>query len=326
MAIYRSMHELIGNTPLVELRHIHSFPHVRVWAKMELMNPGGSVKDRTGMSMIRDAEFNGLLHTGSHIVEATAGNTGIGIAFAALERGYKVTFVVPEKFSEEKQVLMRALGADVINTSAEGGISEAVARAEEILRTNTQAVSLQQFDNPANPRVHEETTGKEIIDDLASIGIDAHSIDVFVAGAGSGGTYSGVARKLKSVHPRVHCVLADPVGSTMGGGEHAPYKTEGIGNNFIARTMDMSLVDEIIKVNDEQAFGTSRMLAQKEGIIAGSSSGAAVWASIEIARKIHQGEYFSGAPWMPLEERNQLNIVTLLPDRGDRYFSAHLYE
>ena len=296
------MQELIGHTPLVQLTHLDLPEGVNLFAKLELYNPGGSVKDRTGKFMIEDAERKGLLKPGGTIVEGTAGNTGIGIAFAALNRGYHVIFVVPTKFSAEKQVLMRALGAEIINTPREEGMLGAERKAEELIRTIPDAIALRQFKNMANPRAHYETTGPEIYQDLEG------KIDYLVAGAGSGGTYSGVMRYLKEQDPAIQGILADPVGSTMGGGEHADYNIEGIGNDFIADTMDMSLVDEVIKVNDEDAFTGSRLLAQKEGIIAGSSSGAAFSAAEKLIAEGKKG-----------------NVVVILPDRGDRYFSKNLY-
>lgn len=296
------MQELIGHTPLVQLRNLDLPEGVNLFAKLELYNPGGSVKDRAGKYMIEDAERKGLLKPGGTIVEGTAGNTGIGIAFAALNRGYHVIFVVPLKFSIEKQILMKALGAEIINTPREDGMLGAERKAEELIRTIPNAIALRQFKNMANPQAHYETTGPEIYNDLDG------KIDYLVAGAGSGGTYSGIMRYLKEQNPGIQGVLADPVGSTMGGGEHADYNIEGIGNDFIADTMDMSLVDKVIKVNDDDAFSGARLLAQKEGIFAGSSSGAAISA----AQKLIAG----GAKG---------NIVTVLPDRGDRYFSKDLY-
>ncbi|MGN1203726.1 MAG: PLP-dependent cysteine synthase family protein [Lachnospiraceae bacterium] len=303
MAFYSSMQELIGNTPIVELKHVGMPEGVRLFAKLELYNPAGSVKDRTGSYMIADAEKKGLLKPGGTIVEGTAGNTGLGIAFAALNRGYKVIFVVPTKFSEEKQTLMRALGATIINTPREEGMLGASRKAEEIRASIPGAVSLKQFENPANPQAHYETTGPEIYSDLEG------EIDYIVAGAGSGGTYSGIVKYLKEQNPDIKGILADPVGSTMGGGEHGDYNIEGIGNDFIADTMDMNLVDEVIKVTDDDAFAGARQLAVREGIFAGSSSGAAFAAAKKLAESGAKG-----------------NIVIVLPDRGDRYFSKHLYD
>ena len=303
MNYYDSMQELIGNTPLVKINNIELPENVNLFAKLELYNPAGSVKDRVGKAMLDDAEERGLIKPGGTIIEGTAGNTGLGIAFAALNRGYKVIFVVPEKFSQEKQILMHALDAEIVHTPEEDGMLGAAAKAEELKAQIPGAVALGQFKNPANPKIHHDTTGPEIYKAL-----DGH-IDHFVAGAGSGGTYSGVVRYLKEQDPDIKGILVDPVGSTMGGGEHAPYKIEGIGNDFIADTMDMSLVDRIYKINDDEAYAGSRLLASKEGIIAGSSTGAAFAAAQKLIADGAVG-----------------NIVFIAPDRGDRYFSKKLFE
>lgn len=303
MAVYESMQELIGNTPLVRLTKLGLPADARLYAKLETYNPAGSVKDRVGKYMIDAAERDGLLRPGGTIIEATAGNTGLGIAFAALGRGYRVIFVVPTKFSQEKQTLMRALGAEILNTPREDGMLGAAAKAEELRASIPGAVMLGQFRNPANPRSHYETTGPEIYRDLEG------KIDYFVAGAGSGGTFTGVVKYLKEQNPAIRGVLADPLGSTIGGGEHADYDIEGIGNDFIPETMDISLVDQVIKVSDTEAFAQVKELAAKEGLIVGTSSGAAVAA----ARKL-------------IKDGARGNIVTLLPDRGERYFSKHLYD
>jgi cysteine synthase A len=303
MSYFESTQDLIGNTPIVKLSHLNLPEGVNLFAKLELYNPGGSVKDRIGRSMIEDAEEKGLLKPGGTIVEGTAGNTGLGIAFAALNRGYRVIFVVPTKFSVEKQTLMRALGADIINTPREEGMLGAEAKAEELRASIPGAVTLRQFKNLANPKAHYETTGPEIWRDLEG------KIDYLVAGAGSGGTYSGVVRYLKEQNPAIKGVLADPVGSTMGGGEHGDYNIEGIGNDFVADTMDMSLVDKVVKVDDNDAFTGARELARKEGIFGGSSSGAALSAAKKLIDSGARG-----------------NIVVIFPDRGDRYFSKNLYK
>ena len=303
MRYFDSMQALIGNTPLVRLGNIVKAEGVSVFAKLELWNPSGSVKDRTGLYMINDAEKKGLLKKGGTIVEATAGNTGLGIAFAALNRGYRIIFVVPTKFSAEKQALLRALGAEVVNTPREKGMLGTVAKAEEIKAQIPDSISLEQFRNQSNPLAHYETTGREIYEALDG------RIDYVVAGAGSGGTYTGILRYIKERVPGAKGILADPVGSTMGGGEHADYNIEGIGNDFIAETMDMSLVDDVIKMNDDEAFSTARLLAKTEGIIAGSSSGAAMAAVLKLVKSGAKG-----------------NIVTVFPDRGDRYFSTGLFE
>ena len=303
MSYCESAQALIGNTPIVKLSHIDLPNGANLFAKLELWNPGGSVKDRIGKAMIEDAERRGLLKPGGTIVEGTAGNTGLGIAFAALNRGYRVIFAVPTKFSVEKQVLMRALGAEIINTPREDGMLGAEQKAREIRDSISGAVSLEQFHNLSNPQAHYETTGPEIWRDMEG------KIDYVVAGAGSGGTYSGVLRYLKEQKPDIRGILADPVGSTMGGGEHADYNIEGIGNDFVADTMDMSLVDGVIKITDDDAFSGARELAAKEGIFAGSSSGGALAAVKKLAAQGARG-----------------NIVAILPDRGDRYFSKGLYE
>lgn len=303
MSYYPSTQALIGNTPLVKLTHIELPEGANLFAKLELFNPSGSVKDRIGKYMIEDAERRGLLQPGGAIVEGTAGNTGLGIAFAALNRGYRVIFVVPTKFSKEKQILMRALGAEIVNTPREEGMLGAEEKARQLRDSIPGAISLEQFHNAANPLAHYETTGPEIWRDLDG------KVDYLVAGAGSGGTYTGIVRYLKEQDPAVRGVLADPVGSTMGGGEHADYNIEGIGNDFIPDTMDISLVDEVVKITDDDAFSGARELASKEGVFAGSSSGGALAAAKKLAANGARG-----------------NIVVVLPDRGDRYFTKGLYE
>lgn len=298
---YNSIHELIGNTPIIKLNNLGVKKDVEIFAKLELWNPGGSVKDRIGTYMIRDAEDKGLLKSGGTIIEATAGNTGLGIAVAALNKGYRVIFVVPTKFSVEKQTLMKALGAEIINTPREGGMLGAAKKAEELLKTIPDSVTLKQFENMSNPLAHYETTGPEIYSQLDG------NIDYFVAGAGSGGTFTGIVKFLKEHNPQIKGILADPVGSTIGGGEHSDYDIEGIGNDFIAKTMDINLVDDVIKINDKEALEKVRLLAAKEGIIAGSSSGAALAAALKLAERIDKGR-----------------IVTVFPDRGDRYFSKNI--
>ncbi len=301
--VYDNIREMIGNTPIIKINHMGVKPGVNIYAKLELMNPAGSVKDRVGVYMIDDAKERGLLKEGGTIIDATAGNTGIGIAVAALNQGYRVIFTVPEKFSVEKQIVMKALGAEIVHTSREGGMLGAEEKAEEMLKTIPDSISLRQFRNPANPLAHYETTGPEIYSQLDG------KIDYFVAGAGSGGTFSGVVKYLKEQNPGVVGVLADPYGSTIGGGEHFDYNIEGIGNDFIADTMDITLVDKVIKINDDEAFAASRNLAKHEGILAGSSSGAALAAALKLAEEIDEG-----------------NIVTVFPDRGDRYLSKGLYD
>ena len=302
MDVYMSIQDMIGHTPIIKLNHLGVKESVGLYAKLELMNPAGSVKDRVGVYMVKDAEERGLLKPGSTIIEATAGNTGIGIAIAALNRGYRVIFTVPEKFSIEKQKIMSALGAEIVHTSREEGMLGAENKARQLLETIPDSITLAQFRNPANPLAHYETTGPEIYDQMDG------QINYLVAGAGSGGTFSGIMKHLKEKDTSIQGVLADPIGSIIGGGEHADYDIEGIGNDFIADTMDVSFIDKVIKINDDEAFEASRLLAKKEGILAGSSSGAALAASLKLADQIESG-----------------NIVVVFPDRGDRYLSKGLF-
>ena len=282
MEVFDDIKEMIGKTPILKLNRFNLKDGINVYAKLENFNPGGSVKDRIGYYMIRQAEKAGKLKKGYTIIEATAGNTGLGIAMGALNRGYKVIFAVPEKFSVEKQVLMRALGAEIIHTPEKDGMRGAIEKSRELLKQIPNSISLGQFENNDNPEAHYLTTGPEIYEQLKG------KIDYFVAGA----------------------ILADPEGSTLGGGtEEHGYAIEGIGNDFLPDTMDLKLVDKVIKVNDEEAFLLVKDLAKKEGLIVGSSSGAALAAVLKLADTIDRG-----------------NIVTIFPDRGDRYFSKNLYE
>ncbi|MDQ0204524.1 PLP-dependent cysteine synthase family protein [Pectinatus haikarae] len=302
MKYYNGIHSLIGKTPLLKLNNLNLPENVNIFAKLEFWNPGGSVKDRIGVFMLESMEKKGKITPGATIVEATAGNTGIGIALAALNKNYKVIFVVPDKFSAEKQCLMKALGAQIINTPREGGMLGAAKKAQEIKDSIPDAVSFDQFNNLDNTQAHYETTGPEIYRDL-----DAE-IDYFVAGAGSGGTYSGALRYLKEKRPAIKGILADPLGSTLGGGEHKDYDIEGIGNDFVPATMDMKLVDKVIKISDQESLESVRLLARYEGLFVGTSSGAALAAALKLAFTINKG-----------------NIAVIFPDRGDRYFSKKIY-
>ncbi len=302
MRYYNDIRDLVGKTPLLKLNNLGVKKGVNIFAKLECFNPGGSSKDRVGMYMIEKAEKEGRLKKGYTIIEATAGNTGIGIALAALNKGYEVIFVVPEKFSIEKQKIMEALGGKIINTPRKDGMEGAMKLAEKMLKEIPNSISLKQFENNSNPLAHYETTGREIYEDLDG------QINYVVAGAGSGGTYTGVLKYLKENIKDVKGILADPEGSIIGGGTEGCYKVEGIGNNFIPKTMNVALVDDVIKTNDKDSFETVKALAKKEGIIVGSSSGAAVFAALKLAEKIEKG-----------------NIVVILPDRGDRYFSTGLF-
>lgn len=303
MSLYHSMQELIGNTPLVRLNYLGFPDKLQVYAKLELYNPAGSVKDRIGKYMLEDARKREVLRPGDTIIEATAGNTGIGIAFAALNQGYRLIFTVPEKFSQEKQTLLRALGAKIVNTPLGEGMAGAIKKAEELRAVIPNSLTLEQFKNASNPLAHYETTGPEIYEDLNG------SPDYVVAGAGSGGTFTGILKYLKEKDPGVIGVLADPEGSTIGGGKHADYEIEGIGNDFIADTMDMRLVDKVIKINDAEAFAEVKNITRYEGIFAGSSSGAALAAVRKLAEEVPSGK-----------------IVVVFPDRGDRYFGKHIYD
>jgi len=305
---YESALDLIGDTPMVQLKRMGLPEGIKAFAKLELYNPAGSIKDRVGKAMLDQAEKDGTLKPGGVIIEATAGNTGLGVALAALGRGYRLIFVIPEKFSIEKQTLIRALGAEVINSPSAEGMAGAIAKAEQMRSEIPNAVMLAQFSNPVNPQIHYETTGPEIWQAMGG------EIDYFVAGAGSGGTFSGVAKYLKEQNPNIKAVLLDPVGSTMGGGEPGTWDIEGIGNLSIPLTMDMDLIDDVVKVDSAEAVDWDRILVRREGIFAGPSSGAAMAAVIKLADRIKSHGV------------EQANIVTIFPDRGARYFSKHLYE
>ena len=303
MKYANDIRELIGNTPLLKLNHIYPDSDVNIFAKLEYLNPGGSIKDRIGIQILQEAEEQGLLQPGYTIIEATAGNTGIGLALAAFEKGYRLVIVIPEKFSVEKQTLMRALGAELIITPTEEGIEGAVARAKKIAEETPNSFMAKQFENPANVHAHIQT-GKEIYEALDG------KVDIVVCGAGSGGTITGIAQYLKAQNPDIKIVLADPVGSILGGGESGTYKVEGIGNHFIPQIFDRDYVDEVEKIPDEESMYYVRLLSKKEGVFAGSSSGAAVAGAIKQAYKA----------------KGKTNIVVVLPDRSDRYFSQNLYD
>lgn len=287
---------------MVKLNNMGFSKKINVFAKMELMNPGGSIKDRMGVSIIKDAEESGRLKSGGTVLEVTAGNAGIGIAMACIGKGYRVIFIVPTKFSQEKQDIMKILGAEVINTPKELGMEGAFELADKMLKEDPNIVYLSQFSNPANPRAHFETTGPEIYKDLDG------NVDYIINGAGSGGTISGIAKYFKQKDSKVKIILADPEGSTMGGGSAGQYAIEGIGNTFMPETMDMYIVDEVFKVKDEEAIEEINILAKKEGILAGTSSGA----TLSVLRKLDE-RGISG------------NVVLIFSDRGDRYLSKGVY-
>lgn len=302
MHYINDIRELIGNTPLLKLNHISPNPDINIFGKLEYLNPGGSVKDRIGLKILEDAEKNGLLKPGYTIIEATAGNTGIGLAMAAFEKGYQLKIVIPAKFAIEKQILMRALGAELIVTPTEEGIEGAVQKAEELAKQIPTSFMAKQFDNLSNREAHRQT-GKEIYDALDG------KIDILVAGAGSGGTIIGIASYLKEKNPNIKIVLSDPKGSILGGGEEGTYHIEGIGNHFIPSLFDASYVDEVEKISDEEAYYYVQLLGKKEGVLVGSSSGAAMAGAIKQAYKAN----------------GKVNIVAIFPDRSERYFSQNLY-
>lgn len=304
MRVAKSVHELIGNTPVVEITHFPLPEGVRLFAKLEYFNPGGSIKDRLGQELLRDALETGKLTEGGTIIEPTAGNTGIGLALAAIGKNIRVIFCVPEKFSIEKQRLMKALGAAIIHTPTSEGMQGAIRKAKELAATIPNSYCPQQFENPANPKTYYKTLGPELWEQL-----DGH-IDVFVAGAGSGGTFMGTAQFLKEKKPEIKTVIVEPEGSILNGGEPGPHKTEGIGMEFLPDYMDRSYFDAIHTVLDEDAFRSVKELAEKEGLLVGSSSGAAFHAALLEAKQAKPGT----------------NIVVIFPDSSERYLSKNIYE
>lgn len=306
--IYTSMDQMIGRTPLLELCRIQQQLglEARVLAKLEYLNPAGSVKDRAALSMIRDAEQKGLLKEGTVIVEPTSGNTGIGLAAVAAARGYRVVIVMPETMSLERRQLMRAYGAELVLTEGSKGMSGAVEKAQQLVQQIPGAFLAGQFTNPANPQAHFETTGPEIWQDT-----EGH-VDVFVAGVGTGGTITGVGRYLKSQDPAVHIVGVEPAASPLlSKGTAGPHKIQGIGANFVPQVLDTAIYDELLAVTDQDAFAAGRLMARTEGVLVGISSGAALWAAVELAKR---------------PENRGKTIVTLLPDTGDRYLSTGMFD
>lgn len=306
--VYDSVVDMIGQTPLVRIRNFAGLEQIRLYAKLEFVNPGGSVKDRIGPHLLRAAEATGKLRPDGTVIEPTAGNTGIGLAIAAREAGYRLMLVVPEHFSQEKQTLMRALGAEVVNTPRSAGMSGAIERAHELAAAIEGAFVPQQFANPANPQAHYDTTGPELWEQLDG------RIDVFVAGVGSGGTFTGIARYLKERKPSVRTVAVEPEGSILQGGEPGPHRTEGIGVEFIPATLDTQLMDGVHTVLDDDAFAAVAALARNEGLLVGSSSGAAFHASLlEAQRLVDAG----ASP--------DTTVVVVFPDGSDRYLSKDIY-
>lgn len=300
--------DLVGNTPLIELRNLEKELKLagKLFAKVEYFNPAGSVKDRIALAMINDAEEKGLLKKGSTIIEPTSGNTGIGIASIAAMKGYKVILTMPESMSIERRKILKAYGAELVLTEASKGMKGAIEKANELNKEIKGSIILGQFDNPANPKMHYETTGPEIYKDLDG------KVDVFIAGVGTGGTLSGVGKYLKEKNKNVEIVAVEPASSpVLSEGKAGPHMIQGIGAGFVPKTLDTSIYDTIIKVENEDAFTYGRMIAKKEGILVGISSGAALSAAISLAKD----SKYKGK-----------NIVVLLPDTGDRYLSTKLYE
>ena len=306
--IYTSLAELVGNTPLMQLNHIQNHLNLtaNVLAKLESFNPAGSVKDRVALNMIRTAEQDGTLTKGGTIIEPTSGNTGIGLAAIAAAEGYEMIVVMPDTMSIERRQLIAAYGAKVVLSDGKLGMSGAIAKAEEIQRETPGSIIAGQFENPANPMAHIATTGPEIWKDTEG------KVDIFVAGAGTGGTITGVGKYLKEQNPDICIVAVEPSGSpVLSGGTAGAHGLQGIGAGFVPKVLDTEVYDQIITVNEQDAYTAARLLARKEGILAGISSGAALHAAITLAEKA---------------ENKGKNIVVLLPDTGDRYLSTDLFK
>ena len=305
--IARQLTDLVGNTPLLEFSNFNACKGLKaqVIGKLEYFNPAGSVKDRVALAMIEDAEAKGLLKPGATIIEPTSGNTGVGLAFVSASKGYKLILTMPDTMSAERRNLLKALGARLVLTPGAEGMKGAIAKAEELRDATPDSIILQQFENPANPAVHIRTTAEEIWRDTDG------KVDLFVAGVGTGGTVSGVGAGLKAHNPNVQIVAVEPSDSpVLSGGKPGPHKIQGIGAGFIPKTYNGEVVDKILRVTNDDAIRTSRELAGKEGLLVGISSGAAVYAAVELAK---------------LPENEGKTIVALLPDTGERYLSTVLY-
>ena len=305
--IYKNLTELIGKTPLLEVGNIAKSESLkaRLLVKLEYFNPGGSVKDRIALAMIEDAEKKGTLAPGGLIIEPTSGNTGIGLAWVSSVKGYRLILTMPETMSIERQNLLKALGAQLVLTPGSEGMKGAIRVAEELKAQNPGSLILQQFENPANPAIHLATTAEEVWNDTDG------KVDIFVAGVGTGGTLSGTAKGLKKHNPAIKAVAVEPKGSpVLNGGKPGPHKIQGIGAGFAPKNYDSSIVDEVVDVEDNNAIGASRLLAQKEGLLVGISAGAALYAALQEAKK---------------PENEGKTIVALLPDTGERYLSTVLY-
>ena len=305
--IYTSADQLIGHTPLLELTHLEKAEGLKakILAKLEYFNPAGSAKDRVAKAMIDDAEAKGLLKEGSVIIEPTSGNTGIGLAAVAAARGYRTIIVMPDTMSVERRQLLKAYGAELVLTEGAKGMSGAIAKAEQLAKEIPGGFVAGQFVNPANPEAHRQTTGPEIWEDTDG------KVDIFVAGVGTGGTITGVGEYLKSKNPNVKIVAVEPAGSpVLSGGKPGPHKVQGIGAGFVPQVLNTSVYDEILPVENEDAFQTGRRIGSTEGVLVGISSGAAAWAALQLAKR---------------PENEGKTIVALLPDTGDRYLSTPLF-
>ena len=299
-----SVIELVGETPLLHLRRLVPSDSADVYAKLEYLNPGGSIKDRAAIGMIKRAEETGELREGSTIIEATAGNTGIGLALIGVNKGYRVIFCVPQKFSKEKVMIMQALGAEVIRTPDSEGMGGAIKRARELAAKIPNSYLPLQFENQANPDYHYETTGRELVEQMGG------HINAVVVGCGTGGTFSGVARYVKEHCQGALAIAVETVGSVLGGGPPGDHRIEGIGSSFIPKTFHGNLADEIIAVKDGDAFEMVRQLARQEGVMAGSSGGANTWVALQVAKRLGPGK----------------RVATVIPDSAERYLSKNIFE
>jgi len=306
MRIASDITKLIGNTPLVRINRLNEKGKAQIAAKLEFFNPMSSVKDRIGLAMIEDAERKGLLTKGSVIIEPTSGNTGIALAFVAAVKGYRLVLTMPETFSIERRKLLKSLGAELVLTDGTKGMKGAIAKAEELAKETKNSFVPQQFNNPANPEIHRKTTAEEIWNDTDG------KVDIFISGVGTGGTVTGVAEVLKSRKPGVKIIAIEPDASpVLSGGQPGPHKIQGIGAGFVPKILNIGLLDEIIKVKEADAGATARALAKQEGVFAGISSGAALWAALQVAQR---------------EENAGKLIVVVLPDTGERYLSTWLWD